>query len=452
MAPELPLEVWNLIAGNLSAKCWAKACGTCQASFRAQLARIRLDPENSAKLQWLTKRWHTTGIISLQLRGCPESLRSQLYASIVKSLHSADPAGSFSNLAQIGISIDDVQPAAWLTSLLTRAVKLEVLLLDVLNVQPLPPLGRLKHLLLYINRHQKLSESLCTSLAGLPCLQTLCIGVLWRQQHPSLHNSQNQDVAAPALDLRSCTQMHAVSFQALVPASLKLPDGCTAHFECDLRSCETARDSWSHATSAIIHGWWIQDLLPGFFGRTCQQLTSLTLYTMPDMWKLNIASAFPNLKYLSVSSGQDVSVTLPASLNSSTLCIEGTLRLEPQDTITLADNLSYLELEWMQDSHYVEELLAAMIAVGKPCKRKRVDSFGIDWQDNTDYDNMISHHTAVLGEYLGNRCCCQACVDCMLSTEAMEGCLVPINSPFPKKVAPVAKTEDYTYFHEYYSL
>jgi hypothetical protein len=39
-----------------------------------------------------------------------------------------------------------------------------------------------------------------------------------------------------------------------------------------------------------------------------------------------------------------------------------------------------------------------------------------------------------------------------MSTEAMEGCLVPINSPFPKKVAPVAKTEDYTYFNEYYSL
>ena len=62
--PALPPDVWSIIARNIdSHEEWAKACGTCRATFRVQLARVRAIPRSLQELRWIANRWQFARVI-----------------------------------------------------------------------------------------------------------------------------------------------------------------------------------------------------------------------------------------------------------------------------------------------------------------------------------------------------------------------------------------------------
>ena len=146
-APELPSEVWSIIAGHMGwHRFWAKACGTNQSTFKVQLIHVKANPTSLPELRWVAKRWRCAQNIGLYCHArARNSLANGMLAELDASIACSSTA-SFGNLCQLGVSFDPGESDEWLYTILSRAVRLQLLEMTVVSGQSLPNMGRLKHL------------------------------------------------------------------------------------------------------------------------------------------------------------------------------------------------------------------------------------------------------------------------------------------------------------------
>ena len=81
---------------------------------------------------------------------------------------------AFSNLLHLGVSLLEGQPSTWLFQALSRAINLQLLHMDLVSLQPLPLLSRVKHLLWYIKTEVMID--FCDAIGESACLETLGMG------------------------------------------------------------------------------------------------------------------------------------------------------------------------------------------------------------------------------------------------------------------------------------
>lgn len=121
---------------------------------------------------WYTHKSQRAEIIALQVVSRErQSTDAELEPSVADRSESA-----FSNLQQLGVSLQEGQPSAWLFQSLSKANNLELLHMDLVSLQPLPLLNSLKHLLLNIKTVENLGKGFCNAIGEFTCLQTLGMG------------------------------------------------------------------------------------------------------------------------------------------------------------------------------------------------------------------------------------------------------------------------------------
>ncbi len=324
MAPDLPPEVWSIIAEHMETpQEWAKACGTCHTSFGVHLARFGAIPMSFRELCWFAKRWQSATAVGLDLSYCvsdcfgrlwPDSPQADQWCAELDAIIAASRAGSFGNLSQLGVTLGMSQPFKWITAVLSRAINLQLLQLKTLKPQILPQMRHLKHLVLCFSHGQGMPKNFCTPL---DCLRTLYLGTY------SLPGDTG-DLHLPALYLHRCLHLQAVSFENMLPGDLTVPDGCTVSMASDIKTCLKVPAIWHQATSARFSAAEHDGhLVTSFFSHVHQNLTCLEIHTTATTSLMDFAAAFPKLKHLSVTSVHgDCVMIVPTTLTSFELATD----------------------------------------------------------------------------------------------------------------------------------
>lgn len=398
--PALPPDVWSIIARHIdSHKEWAKACGTCRATFGVQLARVRAIPRSLQELRWFANRWRFARVISFHYAVrygdalvCGPDMAAGSMLAEQDAIMASSPAGSFGNLRQIGVSVETALPE-WFSIILSRAGNLQLLKLESISTCLLPIMCRLKHLML----NTKLKKGFCTRVGELTCMETLHISYTdmswaYRGEH---------DAQMPALDLRACPQLRAVSFEHIVPVALELPPGCTTHISSTAHLCLKAWDSWQRASSGIIDASrspYAQDALAQLLSRPHHNLTSVQITLSHYSSFLDLNLAFPHLKQLRICARWVASVKVPDTLSKLNIQSGARVSIHVARPRVLAENLISLDVPYDEySSPDVTNLLDAMESLGKKCTMVIPDS------------DIFMQEAAVYGEQVVQSCPCRAC-------------------------------------------
>lgn len=150
---ELPHDVWAIVASHMLPEEWAKACGTCRATSRVQLAKVKAVPWHLQELRWLAKRWSSADVIRLHymvgnmdaLFTGPDMIDGTMAAE-TQAIEAFSQIGSFHKLRQLGVSADCGTLPDWLSCILSRAWNLHIFKLESVTLPLSPTMTQLKHL------------------------------------------------------------------------------------------------------------------------------------------------------------------------------------------------------------------------------------------------------------------------------------------------------------------
>jgi hypothetical protein len=266
----------------------------------------------------------------------------------------------------------------------------------------LPIMCRLKHLMLNTKGEQKLNKGFCTRIGELACLETLQIS---HTDKSWAYNRGEHDARMPALDLRACPQLRAVSFDHIVPAALELPPGCTTHISSCADLCLKAWDSWRHAFLGIIDASRSpisRNALAQLLSRPHHNLTSVQIVLSHYSDYLDLGPAFPHLKQLGICASWVASVKVPDTLSRINIQSGARVSIHVARPGVLAENLFSLDVPYDEHSSPdVTNLLEAMESLGKQCTMVIPNS------------DIFMQMAAVYGEQVVQSCPCRACGPCL---------------------------------------
>ncbi len=218
-AIQLPVDIWQHIAGCLTTKEWVQVTSTSKMIQSVLPARIELTSPTPKGLDWVQRHWGRAKGINLEFNDMDRPWEIQ------------HDAASLSHLLELRVVVNgsfSCVGAVFLTWLLSRTDALCLPVLSVSGPISVPPLRHLCHLRLYGG---SFGESALLSLSHLVNLRTLEL------------TGVDSDTDSAQLALASLSDLTCVLIEDVSLAGIDLPSQCCLHVRCE--AADGMREWWS---------------------------------------------------------------------------------------------------------------------------------------------------------------------------------------------------------------
>ncbi len=467
--PQLPEEIWAIVASKMTTKEWMSVSHTCRTMYGVQPASITLMPKQIRDFRWLIKHWKQVRHLSLDVEltgnltiakcaiammNVAHQLSQQLKVLKLSAPVAEDLMCNNCAVNEYRMEVGDryivelgtktcrmcehIQRAkgdewsALLTYFVQQASQVQTLSfkMTILDV----PLGKtLKHLL--INVKDDIGEQGCRSLQQLQCLETLYISHRgWGQKEEPDDDDDDYDELwgkesvshcrrAKALDMRGSNGLSVVRFVMFAPEAVKVPPGCHVSIECDFLAFCEGREGLPSRYPQLHDAcgtWHLHDFRDGYqsevMAYTLSQqepianIISLRLdctdFCSPET-PFEVGQCLQNLRDLEIRSQNDVEVKFIAAVRLERFVVVAKfLHLEAPDLDSFAASIA--NLYFCVQREWCPMSAALLVAI----KRRAC------LQESHERE-AIFPADADREQFKVDACCCGACSKCLGLTDDM---------------------------------
>ena len=419
--PQLPQEVWTIIAGHMTVRDWVRISSACRTMHSVRLDTILAKPKSLAELLWVAKRWQHAWSLDLDFeplcsrrlftQSCFNYRGEQLRPSELQALM-FEQAAPFCVLQALSLNLGEwwgsTGPQEWLFPMLVQSSQLRVLHLKMRKSVMLPVLGQLTHLSVSSSH---LPHHCTRGFGDLPRLQVL---VLCIENYAEDNHARELNVHR-GLDLRQCKQLRALVLKNRMPISLQCPEGCSVCVESQVTLCA---HHWEYLRKfcTACHLTTLNDKVASNYyvlhivAMQCSTLTYLSIGTgVLGIRSLQLknqlvigADVLPSLKHLRMESRGCAFVRFKGAvrLESFRVRCRNKMRLLFEDVAGFAESLKDAVLSWGQPTTECNTTQALLGALA--CKKKHY---------TLEFTSEMSILT--LGQPLP-QCGCNACESCLM--------------------------------------
>ncbi|BDA47950.1 hypothetical protein COCOBI_11-2070 [Coccomyxa sp. Obi] len=398
---ELPVEIWQQIAGHMSSRCWARVSRTCKAMHSVQPEQIDIDVRSQSALSWVQTHWGQASALKLTWM---QSDRPRLIAHDTANLRS---------LKRLELFLKEVKSptiAMLLTRRLARAPQLQLLTVRYPTALMVPPIRNLRHLILASN---EFSQTCVASIRQLDNLQTLWLGIA------DVPHASN---VCAEFDLASMPQLTDVCVNSVPMPTMTLPKHCRLHLVGDE---EDTFVNTLYMNSKEGHLKSIDLRSPGFIAPEpgCDDIPNfLWIPSYPvlkwwDMTQLGKPTSpvefdpqfFPCLTHLKLM-GRDINIFLPHELPLQVLDLEaGSLSVICEKVQEQAKRLQQLRVQYCAvRGADIFALVGTMCGMGAIMNKVGMEEPGwIDPEKHHGFSVSYQHMPDIW------KCPCGDCLDCV---------------------------------------
>ncbi len=393
---QLPVEIWQQIAGHMSSRSWARVNRTCKAMHSVQPEQIGINVESESALAWVQTHWGQAS--NLRLRWLRRDIPWVM-------AHNAASVTALKRLELILLQEGSPTTVMLLTWLLAQAPQLQLLLLQHPGALVVPPIRNLRHLLMASN---DFNPTTVASIRQLRNLQTLWLG----DARP------DRGVACAEFDLASLLQLSDVCVEMLRMTRISLPRFCRLHLQGFIQTNMLFSRAWSgiasykRVQSINLQGGLFTVNMPQFLlDSKCSFLSLWDLERLGDLSSpaLFDAAHFCCLTHLNLE-GRTIHIVLPQELPLQVLHVQATEMLSivcinPQEQAKRLHQLRvvYCTLRGAD----VFNLVGVMCGMG--AMMSKVDVAEAVAGPEVQHGFLVSSRH-VLGFW---KCPCGACLDCL---------------------------------------
>ncbi|BDA51380.1 hypothetical protein COCOBI_18-2570 [Coccomyxa sp. Obi] len=238
--PQLPAEIWSLIAANMSTKEWVQISRTCKMFCRVEPAGpVCLEAGGKTghnALTWLTQHTPSASSVAVNMDMAVDDVHRFIQQS--GSISCSMDLRRLHIQAAPKVLDTSLVFQSWMEAYLqAHAYTLEVVSLRIWNLKTVPALLQLQHLMLATRKN--LRQPILESFAHLPSLQSLWLGC----------DSLKQPDQPYEVDLRGCTNLQRVGFGTTLPKAFHVPPACLVAIDCTARAALNDRELWRDRSS-----------------------------------------------------------------------------------------------------------------------------------------------------------------------------------------------------------
>ncbi|BDA49805.1 hypothetical protein COCOBI_14-4250 [Coccomyxa sp. Obi] len=217
---QLPVEIWEQIAGHMSSRSWAKVSRTCKAMQSVRPEHIDIGLKKESALAWVQTHWGQASTLKLTWR--------KKNVPWVMFYNAASPT-SLRHLEVRLLEEKSPATAMVLTWLLAQAPQLQLLFVQRHTAIVVPPIRNLSHLIMVSS---KFNRTTAASIRQLRNLRTLWLGI----------PDPDPDIPCAELYLASLPHLSDVCINSLAMPFITLPRHCRLHLMGD--DLDIFLDTW----------------------------------------------------------------------------------------------------------------------------------------------------------------------------------------------------------------
>ncbi|BDA49802.1 hypothetical protein COCOBI_14-4220 [Coccomyxa sp. Obi] len=400
---QLPVEIWQQIAGHMSSKAWARLSRTCKAMHSVQPEQISIGVRSESALAWVQTHW-----------GQASSLRLVWLTRDIPWVmaHNAASVTSLERLELRLLQERSPTTAMLLTWLLAQASQLQLLFLEHPTALVVPPIRNLSHLIM---ASSEFTPSSAASIRQLRNLQTLWLGI----------KGPLPFVACAEFDLGSLPQLSEVCVDSLPMPGITSPRHCRLHLVGD-QDDMFLLETWSEIarqgqlqsvnvrSDGLVYPEPFLDQIPFFLLES--NCSFLYWWDIAQLGKLSNPALFDAARFCCLThlnlKGRDIHIVLSQELLLQVLHMQARyMSIGCVNPLEQAKSLQQLRIVYrsLQDTD-IFVLVGAMCGMGAMVSKVG----GVeDIADADEYNGFLVNSQHVPGVW---KCPCGACLDCLQQT------------------------------------